>query len=113
MVNNVQGWEIDFWSLDLSEIQSAPENSFISCPIYGHANNAFRLCITPSTLDVDHFMISIIPLELLIKIGGYVLIIWPKAAVVSNRIVHGQQDFPTDPRRCGWSAIHLMPSTLQ
>jgi hypothetical protein len=58
MVPNVQGLQIDFWDVDDSEFQSIDSWFFDDCPIYGGSQIAFRVCISPSSLHVDHLIIG-------------------------------------------------------
>jgi hypothetical protein len=58
IVTNVQGLQIDFWFVDEPEIQSINNTYFDDCPIYGGPRVAFRICISPSSLNVDHLIIG-------------------------------------------------------
>ena len=57
-VPDVQGLRIDYWDVDLAEIKSVDQNDLDNCPIYGGAKFAFRVCIAPSSLNVDHLIIG-------------------------------------------------------
>jgi hypothetical protein len=58
IVTNVQGLQMDFWFVGESEIQSINNTYFDDCPIYGGPRVAFRICISPSSLNVDHLIIG-------------------------------------------------------
>jgi hypothetical protein len=55
-VQNGQGWQMDFWALNETDI--IPINSSAACPLYGHFDEAFTLCLTQSP-DNDHLLASI------------------------------------------------------
>jgi len=76
VVHNVQGIQVDFWYVDQAENESINQTDIADCPTYGGNSSAFTICIAPSSLHVDHFIIRMFPKysHLLIKFGTFVLL---------------------------------------
>jgi hypothetical protein len=57
-IPDVQGLRIDYWDVDLAEVKSINQDDLDNCPIYGGSEFAFRVCIAPSSLNVDHLIVG-------------------------------------------------------
>jgi len=56
LVHGVQGMRIDFWATSVDEAQSVNASDLNYCPVYGGGDQAFALCVAPSTFNVDHLI---------------------------------------------------------